>query len=161
MGENKALDGACNGIPVEAYGLLPTAFGGHCYYVRRCYTGGLAQIAKSDMDRQVGGIILPECLGNAAEWGEVLGVGPRVGLRCSADHARKYRSKLWEQEGRAACMARMAPDDMVGKLVHIPLLWPFKDVRAVRSPVAYWEFFIEESLPTMVWEGAEQAERVA
>jgi hypothetical protein len=100
----------------------------------------------------VGCIVLPERVGTSSEWAEVIGIGPNVGKPCSSEHAEKYRHDEWKRDKRASRAGKFEPSDVEGKLVHIPLPWPFTDERCMPSPVSDIEFFIEESLPTMVYE---------
>lgn len=114
--------------------MLPLGFGGHAYYVRKCVTGG--QVAGADFwRRHLGGIELPESVAERSLLVEVVGIGPRVGQPCSKEHATRFR--------RARCFDGHAA---VGDV----LLCPDEDPGIKRSPLADWEFFIEESVPLAI-----------
>jgi hypothetical protein len=114
------------------------AYGGHCYYVRKCKTGDL----QPDGTRTVGGIVLPEMEGNAGTnnsfWAEVMGIGPQSGRPCPDIHRHQFR--------RARCIGDLA---VVGDLVMLPA----EDQGIKRSPYADYEFFVEESVPLAIYKG--------
>lgn len=144
---NDERGSVCTAGELNEYRLRPTAFGGHCFYVRRCLPGDAA-------DRQdpkvcsIGGIVIPPSMGNQTVWFECRAVGPRVGTPCSETHAKKYRAAIAKKHGMgAARLPRDIPADLVGKRLFVALPWPLVDERVMPSPLADFESFIEESLP--------------
>lgn len=132
--ENVALDVGEN----FNVSLVPLHFSGHALYCRKCVTGDLAENARHEFDRVVGGIILPETAVDTSFWLEVLALGPNVGRPCSRLHARKFR--------RARCIVSTYE---VGDMI----LCPVNDDAAIfRSPLnRKSEFFIEESFPVAIY----------
>lgn len=131
--------------------LRPMAFGGHALYCRKCLRG---DAVGEHGDRAIGGIVLPQVvygestvtkdgqvvargqtMGSPLEetsFVEVLAKGPRVGKPCTEEHAEKFH--------RDICLS----DDVeIGDIVACPR----ESIGILRSPVADFEFFIEESVP--------------
>ena len=123
--------------------ILPLAFSGHAYYVRKCKP-----------PEKEKGIVIPKTahMSESNNWAEVLGKGPKVGRPCSRHHLSKYRCVVGrelraghpDKHYLARCISDVAE---VGDL----LLVPNEDRRIKRSPLCDWEFFIEESLPYLIW----------
>ena len=107
--------------------LLPLAYGGHCFYVRKCKT-----------PEELDGVVIPEVLQDTSQWVEVVGKGPRVGQPCPKDHMHRFK--------RAKCVE---DDADVGDL----LLCPNDHLGIKRSEICAWEFFIEESIPYVIKKG--------
>ena len=120
--------------------LRPLYYGGHCFLVRKCFTG--EQVGEDFFDRQLGGIILPQQTADRSLVVEVLAKGSMVGKRCSKEH-KKFHN-------RPRCLS---DDVKVGDM----LLCPNMDAtRIQRSPLAEFEIFIEESLPLAIIETGEK-----
>ena len=127
----------------------PVAFGGHCYYVRRCVIG--EQAGDDFRDRMLDGILIPQTVCNKKGgftiqkdlWdrcniAEVVAKGPRIGLPCSKAHMHKFKR------------ARHIPDVVeVGDL----LLFANENFNPgiVESPFAEFEKFVEESVPLAIY----------
>ena len=119
--------------------VLPLAYGGHSYYVRKCKTPEMAD-----------GIAMPDSVRERSYWVEVVGKGPNVGRPCNKSHRKEFRTKL-SVGGRhrtgagylAKCIADVAD---VGDL----LLCPNEDRRIKRTPWCVYEYFIEESCPLAI-----------
>ena len=133
-------------------GIIPKAFGGHCLLVSRCMTG--EAVDEDDTNkRHLGGIVLPDWAADHSCWVEVLAVGGRLGQRCTKEHARLYRTSLINKYGMdGARIGRHWPDDIVGKLIYIPL--PrlrdgnvTTDERIMQSPWSKIDHFVESTLP--------------
>jgi hypothetical protein len=135
MGRNERSGIAAVGVgEAGQYTIMPTAFGGHAYYVRKCVTG--AQVTGGDFwRRHLDGIELPDAMVERSLMVEVVGIGPRVGEWCNKAHQIKF--------GRIRRMAEVAA---VGDV----LLCPDDNPGIKRSPLADWEFFIEESVPLAI-----------
>ena len=130
--------------------LIPTAFGGHGLYVRKCITGDPVDNGASVDDRQIGGIVLPQAMVDQTCFVEILAIGPNVGKKCSKEHARKYRSAILAENGGDMNSARQGvcvPDDIIGKRAFVNLPAETYDERCKRSPASDNERFIEETLP--------------
>jgi len=138
---------------VDGRKMVPTAFGGHCYYVRRCVRG--KQFGPDFMDREEGGVVLPQVatirsgalvternLWDRSSVAEVVGVGPNVGKPCSKAHMKAF--------ARARHIAQSAE---VGDL----LLFEDKNfqIGIVDSPYADYEKFVEESVPIAIYRPGE------
>jgi len=121
---------------------LPLAFGGHCYYCRQDLTGD--QWGKSVMQREIGGIAIPDSAADRCLIVTVLGIGPQVGMPTSKEHKIRYE-----------CPDRMAIVDgvKVGDRLMIVQEPGQTSVRLKRSPLNWQdEVFIEESLPDAIVE---------
>jgi len=151
----------------EGASFVPTAFGGHCLYVRRCVTGDADDQPHEHMAlngaRMIGGVMIHGVRADNSCTMEVLGWGRKLDERCSIGHARKYRQPEIEKfiaggstEQRAEQIARgvyvNTHDIEIGTLLLLPLPWPCVDERVIRSPIVDTEAFIESSLPIYVWE---------
>ena len=124
----------------------PTAFGGHCLYVRKCMTGDIA--GDDPYERHVDGIVLPEQLVDQTCFVEVLAVGRNVGKPVSAEHARRWRSELVRKYGlKRARRSYALPPNIIGARAFIWLPEGSYDQRCQRSPLSDHERFIEETLP--------------
>ena len=127
--------------------IVPLAFGGHGLYVRKCMTGESID-EDAPYTREVGGIVLPECVTDQSVYVEVLACGPNVGKRCSKAHAHKYRQMLVNKYGMgSARLSPCVPSEIIGRRALVPLPYPLVDERVKRSPLVAHEFFIEETLP--------------
>lgn len=134
----------------------PAAFGGHCLYVRRGLPGDV-EVEGTRLTVKQEGIVIPDATGYQSVWFEVLGVGRKFGTVASKHHTRKHRSldildyeRMGYGKSRATELASRpcaVGDEVIGKLVYIPLPWPLVDSRVQDSPFASYEFFVEESLP--------------
>ena len=141
-------DTKCTAGTLNEYVIRPTAFGGHCFYVRRCLPGDAAD-AEDPKLCSVGGIVIPPATGNQTVWFECRAIGPRVGQRCSENHAKKYRTEIINSHGLCAATApRNIPTDLKGKRLFVALPWPLVDERVIESPLADFEAFVEETLPS-------------
>ena len=111
--------------------LMPIAFGGQCYYVRRCKTPDV-----------IGGIEIPVTAQEYSDWFEVVGVGPNVNKPCSKEQQRQFK--------RARHIVDVAE---VGDLVLCPRITQNNTHTGVRrSPVCWdYEAFIEISVPRAIW----------
>jgi len=137
--------------------LMPMAFAGHAFYCRKCTVGeatnGIFHV------RNLGGVILPDDIGDTSLFVEILAVGPKVGKPCSPKHARHLRAEWNEKYGvEHARRSNLARDGMVGMLAYIPVN---DDPRIKQSVISPDEFFIEESLPAYLIPKEHQDERVA
>lgn len=136
----------------------PMAFGGHCYYVRRCARGKPHE--GDEHDRRVDGIALPEFISEESSlWVEVLGVGPRCGRPVDKDYCIKYHRFAdnhtdWPPERRRMIRWGIGTIPKVGDLVKLPAQFdkPPGDVGVIRSPLHHDEFFVEESKPELIME---------
>jgi len=131
-----------NGQPAVGVGelgdktLLPLAYGGHCYYVRRCTTGEM--VDGEFWRRQMGGVEIPESAITRSQVGEIIGRGPRVGRPCiSRRHREHHKRARWFSDGAN-----------VGDFVLIP---SEDDPGIKRSELGNAEFFIEESVPLAIY----------
>jgi len=122
--------------------LMPMAYSGHCLYVRKCRPGDA--VDGQEHTRALDGIVLPEAAGDRSQWVEVLAVGPRVGEKCSKNHALRLRGDWIEKSGITAARRSNIPQDIVGHLAYIAVN---DDPRIKRSCMSVDEAFIEESLP--------------
>ena len=112
--------------------IRPLAFGGHCFYVRKCVTG--QPLSADFWDRHEGGIALPQSAIEQCNRAEVLAIGPNVGRSCSKSHAKQHR--------RARCAFDMRQVE-VGDVVWLPDEHPGMRWR----DLADFEGFVEESVP--------------
>lgn len=129
--------------------IVPTMFGGHCYYVRKCVRpeqdGGIflpeavyTKVVVESVDEETGRMSRKETgrwndLQNNVCAVEVLAKGRRVGKVCSERHAKRFKRPVW-----------LYDDVEVGDL----LLCPQGEHEGIRrSPLAEFEYFIEESVP--------------
>ena len=122
---------------------LPLAFGGWCFYVRQDVSGDQIE-GGGVLDRELGGIQIPQSAADRCQFVTVLGIGPRVGQPCTKAHMAEF--------GRED---RMASID--GVKVGDRLLLAMEDGqttrRIQRSPLNWeCEMFIEESLPDAIVE---------
>lgn len=138
----------CTAGALNEWKIRPTAFGGHSFYVRKCLPG--TPVDPDDPKLcQVDGVIIPPGTGNQVEWFECRAVGPRVGQRCSDIHAKKYRTSIIKRYGlSAATSPSNIPTDLKGKRLFIALPYPLVDERVAQSPLADFEHFVEETLPS-------------
>ena len=115
--------------------LVPMAFGGHALYCIKCVRG--EQASDDFWDRRIGGIALPTDYAETCMTVQVVAKGPKVGKRCSKTHQKLYQ--------RARCMVdEIEIDDF--------LLCPSGSVIGIkRSPICDYEFFIEESVPYLIY----------
>jgi len=113
--------------------IMPTAFGGHCFYVRKCITGDQSG---TFWERKIGEIEIPDTVANRSNTVEVLAIGPRVAKPCTKAHCRKYER-----------MTRLPDQVKVGDMLLCPST---TDIRFLRSPLGNEEFFIEESIPLAI-----------
>lgn len=127
----------------------PIAFGGHCFYVRRCVVG--EKFGDDFRDRMIKGIVLPQTVANKkggftiqkdiwdrSQIAEVIAKGPRVGTPCSKDHMHRYKR------------ARFLEDSVsIGDL----LLFDNSNFNPgiLESPFASFEKFVEESVPIAIY----------
>lgn len=128
----------------------PTAYGGHAYFVRKCVSG--ESFGGDDAIRQLGGIVMPDSVdpdgcANNTFVGEVIGIGPRVGMPCNATHFdvwAKTRDKDHPQGyRRARCIEAVTRK---GDFVLLPDSHP----GIKRSPGCDYEFSVEESVPLAI-----------
>lgn len=112
--------------------IRPMAFGGHCFYVRKCMTGDAVE-GGDPQDRMVDGIFLPQQAADRSLAVEVLALGPRVGRPCSDAHMKLH------QRDRV-----VGGDVKVGDMLVCPNMHP---TGIKRSPLCEYEFFIEETVP--------------
>ena len=147
--------------------IKPLAFGGHCFYVRKCMNGEAVEGAEESI-RQSGGIVLPssfhtnsilqrqwreaEEAGEEApgrglsaamcadfcQWVEVWGKGPKIGQRCTKAHMRKFERARWIEDLVVPGMIMLCPNEHRG---------------ITPSPLGEDEFFIEESVPYLYYHG--------
>ena len=116
---------------------LPTAFDGHCFYVRQDLTG--EQCGEDVMDRQIGGVAIPATAADRSFFVTVLGIGPKVGTKPSKAHRKKYD---WTDN-----FAKVF-DIKVGDRLFVAQDPWIRTNRLKRSPINWQdECFIEESLP--------------
>jgi len=138
--------------------LMPMAFAGHAFYCRKCVVGE-ATDGKFHI-RNLDGIVLPETVGDASQFVEILAVGPKVGKPCSEKHARHLRAgwvrKYGVKQARRSNLARS--QELIGMLAYIPVN---DDPCILRSFISPDEFFIEESLPAYLMPKEHQDEKVA
>ena len=137
--------------------LMPMAFAGHAFYCRKCVVGE----ATGDQFhiRNLDGIVLPEVIGDASLFVEILAVGPNIGQPCSPKHARHLRAEWKEKYGvEYARRSNLARDGMVGMLAYIPVN---DDPRIKQSAISPDEYFIEESLPAYLIPKDHQDEKAA
>ena len=121
---------------------LPLAFGGHCYYCRQDLTGD--QWGEGVMDREIGGIAIPNESADRCQFVTVLGIGPRVGMQPSKAHKIQYG---WSDR------LALVSDVKVGDKLLIAQAPDQTSVRLKRSPLNWQdEVFIEESLPDAIVE---------
>ena len=125
--------------------LMPLHFGGHAFYVRKCLSTDAFN--GDEATRAIGGIVVRDRIGDASQWVEILAVGPNVGGRCSADHARRLRPEWVEKYGVNGARRSNVPRDIVGHIAYIPVN---DDPRMWQSPMSKAEMFIEESLPLAI-----------
>lgn len=142
----------CLAEKVGEYGnvsMMPIAFGGHCYYVRRCVVG--EQMGDDFRARMVGGIAIPEAayiheggfttirnLWDRTCIAEVVGIGPAVGTPCSKAHQRMYKRARWIEP-----VVEKGDLLMFDDVNH--------DIRIMLSPLADYERFVEESCPIAIY----------
>lgn len=143
--------GAANWVDLGPVRLMPNVFNGHALVVRKCLTG--ERDGDSILDRSVGGILLPQSkyspyfrrnieVSGRSLWVEVLALGPKVGKRCTVEHAA-----LYGRDGRPR--PRILPMQyQIGQFVACPNL----EVGIKESFWAECDFFIEESVPFIAWE---------
>lgn len=150
---NEENTSVCTAGTLNNYRLRPMAFGGHCFYVRRCLPGTAADPEDPKLCA-IDGLIIPPGMGNQTEWFECRAVGHRVGEKCGRVHAQKYRADILKkyrhdpkQGMRVATDRKHIPHSLVGKRLFIALPWPLVDERVKESPLADFEFFVEETLP--------------
>ena len=137
--------------------LMPMAFAGHAFYVRKCNVG--EAIGDNFTSRHIGGIILRDEVSDSSQFVEILAVGPNVGQPCSEKHAKHLRVEWEEKYGvKMAMRSNLGRDGMVGMLAYIPVN---DDPRIKQSAISPDEFFIEESLPAYLIPKDYQDERVA
>jgi hypothetical protein len=74
--------------------LLPLAFGGRAFYVRKCRTGELVGEAK-DKYYALNGIALPDRAMERSLYVEVVGIGPNVGSEMSKSDAERLHRKRY------------------------------------------------------------------
>ena len=113
--------------------LRPIAFDAHCYYVSKTLTGKQVDDIR---DRQLDGLFLPDSVIDRSNWCEVVAIGKNVGKPCTREHMKKFQ--------RAKYLDKQVD---VGDLVLIEDMAPFG---LIRSPVANFEFFVEEGLPKAI-----------
>ena len=124
----------------------PTAYGGHCLYVRKCMTGDA--VGDDPYERAVEGIVLPEQSVDQTCWVEVLAVGRNVGKPVSKAYALRWRSAIVKQHGlKRARRSYSLPKDIIGARAFILLPADHYDERVTRSPLSDHERFVEETLP--------------
>ena len=122
--------------------IRPMHFGGHCLYVRKCKVGD--QVGDNPNERMVDGIILPGIADERTTIVEVIAKGPKVGKPCSDKHAERFK--------RPTCVS----DDVeIGDMLMVPIMHD----GIMRSPLAEFEYFIEETVPICAVEGAEENEQ--
>ena len=126
----KKLDGewAIGVGEIGDHTILPLYFGGYSYYVRKCIGPD-----------EIGGILMPEkynTITDCSRWNEVVGVGPKVGTRCSKRHAKRFKRASHITNPARAGDWLMVPQVHEG-IYCSPLLW--------------YEFFIEESISFAIW----------
>jgi len=97
--------------------------------------------------RALSGIVLPDAAGDRSQWVEVLAVGPRVGERCTKEHARRLRGEWIDASGLHDARRSNVPQDIVGSLAYIAVN---DDPRIWQSFMSPDELFIEESLPLAI-----------
>jgi hypothetical protein len=137
----------CTAGTLNEYRIRPTAYGGHCFYVRKTLPGDAVD-SQDPAVCAVGGVIIPPAMGNQTVWFECRAIGANVGKPCSAVHAKKHRAEIVKAHGlRAAMAARDVPHEVNGKRLLIALPWPLVDERVHASPIADFEAFVEETLP--------------
>ena len=134
-------------VPTDKFGevdvktLLPTAFGGHCYYVRQDITG--EQVGDDFMEREIGGIALPDRFIDRSQYVTVLAIGPNVGKKPTKAHREKYD---WPKGVPAMSEAISVGDRLLINLRVVEYTAKIK-----RSPWNWdCELFIEESLPEAI-----------
>ena len=121
---------------------LPLAFGGHCYYVRQDLTG--EQWGSHVMQREVGGIALPDTAADRSLFVTVVGIGPNVGTRPSKAHRVEFD---WKDK-----FAKVS-EVKVGDRLLIAQVEGTLSNRLKRSPWNWQdECFVEESLPDAIVE---------
>jgi len=152
----------------DGVGFVPSAFGGHCLYVRRCLTGD-EDVDKPFDDarlndcRLIGGVLIHGVRADNSCTVEVLGWGARLDEKCTIRHAKKYRQAEIERFVRSGSTERRAEriatgryvtthDIKKGTLILLPIPYPCVDERVARSPLVPSEAFIESSLPIYIWE---------
>ena len=115
--------------------LRPTAFGGHCFYVRKCVTG--REIAGNFARREVGGIELPQRSADYSEFAVVLAKGANVGKKCTKEHAKTFkRHRRLYDAVRVGDMLRLPPDHS-----------GIRRRDAAVGGECHWEAWVEESVP--------------
>jgi len=121
--------------------MLPTAFDGHCFYVRQDITG--ESCGPDPLDRHLGGIVIPPKTANNSRFVTVLGIGPKVGTKASKAHRKEFDwPDRWAQVSNVKVGDKLflgfekGEEGLVltNKIKRSPLNWEC-------------ELFIEESLP--------------
>lgn len=106
----------------EGIRFRPIAFGGRCYYVRKCATG---QVDKADSAyRTMGGITLPDIVADKSHWVEILGRGHR-------------------------CQDDVRVGDLA--LLKLDCFSEAGTLGVKRSPFSIYEAFVEESNVMALW----------
>lgn len=107
---------------------VPLAYGGHCYYVRKC--------KRYDTDEHghpiVKGVYLPDYHNEWTSQVEVLAIGPAIGKLRDKKHREKYGGPAY-----------VASDVKVGDI----LMCPNEHAGIKASPLGNEEYFIEEFTP--------------
>jgi len=116
----------------------PLFYGGQCYYVRKATRGD--RVGPNFWRRQLGGVEIPETAVDYCLTVEILAKGPRVGKRCTKQHAKTHNRP------------RQIDDNLaVGDLVLCPNRAGAEGTSIQKSRYVDYEFFIEEAVPLGVW----------
>ena len=119
--------------------IRPLAFGGHCYWVRKCMTG--RQVGNDKFDRMVGLLFVTQGWAERSLIVEVLAIGPRVGKPCAKRHMHYYKRAKY-----------LEPQVEVGDL----LLCPDDNHPGIKVvPGIDCDYLIEEGLPLAIYKGDE------
>ena len=121
--------------------MLPTAFDGHCYYVRQDVTG--ESCGPDVLDRHIGGIVIPPKTANNSRFVTVLGIGPNVGAKPSKAHRKEFG---WPDRFAEVHSVKVGDRLFLGFEKDAEGLVLTNKIK--RSPLNWeCELFIEESLP--------------
>ena len=135
--------------------LQPLMYGGHALYCRKCMIGD--PVNDGTFQHKIDGIFIPQVAADnnkpfeegedLALWLEVVGIGPNVGKPCSKAHARLHQRAKW-----------FGDYANIGDLIQCPNMHA---TGIHRSPLASYEYFIEESVPVMIWRESDHKARDA
>ena len=106
------------------YDMLPTAFDGHCYYIRNCL-----------IPEFVDGIEIPDALRSQSNWATVVGKGVNIDRPCSREHMRTHKRARWLEDKAEIGDYVLCPDSSPGM---------------TNSPLSKYELFIEASIPVAI-----------